>query len=121
MRFFQSFVYAWRGLRYIFLHEFNFRVQLMVSFFTLLLTFFLKVRVEEIIIILLLIALVLLLEILNSALEKLSDILKPRLSEQVEVVKNMLAAMVLLASLLALGIGLTIFTPYIIELFIKKW
>lgn len=119
--FLQSFVYAYRGLCYVFRHEFNFRVQVAVSALVIIASLFLQIRRSEVIVIVFLIGLVLLLEILNSVQEKISDLLKPRLSGQVEVVKNMMAAMVFLASILAIIIGGIIFTPYIIELFGRKW
>ena len=50
------------------------------------------------IVLLLIVMLVLLLELLNSALERFADLLKPRLLVHVETVKNIMAAMVLLAS-----------------------
>lgn len=68
------------------------------------------------IVILLLVLSVLILELLNSALEKFLDILKPRLQLHVARVKDIMAAMVLLASIGALVIGGMIFLPYIIEI-----
>lgn len=57
-------------------------------------------------------ALVLILEVVNSVFEQLVDLLKPRLHYVVGEIKNMMAAAVLLASLAAAVVGGVIFWPY---------
>jgi len=120
-RFIQSFKDAVRGMVYVFKHEQNFRLQVIVAIMVLLGSWFFKMRKSEIIVIGLLVVLVLILELLNSAVEKLSDVLKPRLNWQIQVVKDVMAAVVFLASLGALIIGAVIFWPYVFELFNKLW
>ncbi len=116
-RFFYSFYYAYRGIVYVFRHELNFRLQLLTGIVVVLFGWFVGLRRSEWAVVLWLIFLVLILELLNSALEKFVDILRPRLSGQVEIVKDMMAGMVLLASLAAFCIGSIIFYPYVVELF----
>jgi len=120
-RFIQSFKDAVRGMVYVFKHEQNFRLQVIVAIMVLLGSWFFKMRKSEIIVIGLLVVLVLILELLNSAVEKLSDVLKPRLNWQIQVVKDVMAAVVFLASLGALIIGAVIFWPYVFELINKMW
>jgi diacylglycerol kinase len=108
----KSIIYAWRGFVYVFRHEQNFRLQLLVALFVILLMFLVGLKRSEMVVILLLILLVLILEVLNSALETFVDILKPRLHEQVGVVKNIMAAMVLCAAAGSFIIGVIIFYPY---------
>jgi len=48
--------------------------------------------------------------------EKLLDVVEPRLSGQVGVIKEIMAGAVFLFSLVALIIGLFIFSPYFIAL-----
>jgi len=108
--------YAWKGMVHVFRHEQNFRIEIIISIGVMGLAFLVGVRSYEVIILLLLISLVLILELLNSALEKFVDILKPRLHLQVGIVKDIMAAMVLCASLSALVIGSIIFWPYIVVL-----
>lgn len=111
----KSFKYAMRGIAYVFAHEQNFRVQLVSSFIVLLIMVWLPLSKGEIVTLLLLITMVLVLELLNSVLEKFVDIIKPRLSYQVEVIKDMMAAMVLIASVFAAVIGLIILGPHLFE------
>ena len=69
------------------------------------------------IIVLLLIVLVLVLELLNTAIEKFVDLVKPRFHGHAEVIKDVMAASVFVSSLGSLLIGLIIFIPYIVEYF----
>jgi diacylglycerol kinase len=104
---------AIRGIVNVFQIEQNFRIQVLVAVFVVALMLVLRVSKAEMIVLLLLIVAVLTLELLNSALERFVDLLKPRLHLQVGAVKDIMAAMVLLVSLGALVIGLLIFWPYL--------
>jgi diacylglycerol kinase len=58
---------------------------------------------------------VLVLELLNSVIERITDFLRPEHNEQVKLVKDLMAAIVLLASIGAIVIGVMIFLPYILN------
>ena len=116
---FNSIRYSLRGIKYVFKNEQNFRIQLFVALLVVLLMFLFSLRRSEIVVLILLIVAVLTLEILNSALEKFIDLLKPRLAPQVKVVKDMMAAMVLITALGSAIIGVMIFWPHIIEILAK--
>ena len=120
-RLFQSFKDSGRGLIYVFKHEQNFRIQLGTGTVVMFFAIWQKVGKQELVLLLLMIFLVIGLELLNSAVEKFADVLKPRLSFQIEIIKDIMASIVLLASLGSIIIGLIIFWPYIIALFIKFW
>lgn len=62
-------------------------------------------------------ALVLTLELANTALERVMDILKPRIHPYARVIKDVMAGAVLLATLASIAIGLVIFSPYLIAFF----
>lgn len=106
---------AWHGIKYVYKHEQNFRIQLFIGILIIILMLALQLRRSEMVVILLLILIVLILELLNSALEKFLDILKPRMHLQVALVKDIMAAMVLSASVGSILIGGLIFFPYIIS------
>jgi len=107
-----SFKNASRGVAYVFRNE------LIVGIVIVLLAWYLKVRRSEFLLLLLLIFSVLVLEILNSAVEKFVDILKPRLSFQIELVKDIMAAVVLITTVGAILLGIIIFWPYLFALFL---
>lgn len=116
-RLISSFKDAYRGVKYVYTHEQNFRIQIFISILIILLMLFFNLSKGEIVVILFLILLVLILELLNSAIEKFLDVIKPRMHLQVALVKDIMAAMVLLASISSLLIGLVVFLPHIIDLF----
>jgi len=111
-----SFGHAIHGLRHVYTHERSFRVQCRMAVVVLLLGLLVQFEVWEYILILLLCASVLTLEVLNSAVELVLDVLKPRLSAQVGVVKDMMAGAVLLVSLCSAVVGCILFFPHVLEL-----
>ena len=120
-RLFLSFRDAGRGVKAVFLSEQNFRLQVLVSALVGWASYFFPLSKVERIVIILLIFLVLVLELLNSAVERLVDIFKPRLFQQVEVIKDIMAAVVLSASLSAIIIGVMVFWPYAVAFFFRVW
>ncbi len=117
----KSFSYAFRGLVFVLRHEQNFRIQLFVGFLALVAAFFFHISLNQFLILLCMICVVLILECVNTAIEKVSDIVKPRLSEQVKIVKDIMAGAVLLASAFSLLIGICIFLPYLMELRVERF
>ena len=111
-----SFLEAFRGLKTVFKYEQNFRLQVYFAILVFVLMFVLNLSKSEKIVLWLLIFLVLIMEVINSVVEKLLDVVEPRLSEQVGVIKEIMAGAVFLSSVAALLIGLFIFYPYLIAL-----
>jgi diacylglycerol kinase len=109
----RSFGYAGRGLSRAFREEMSFRVQLAVALVVLILMFIFPLRVTEKLFLVMGIVSVLVLELINSILERLVDVYKPRLDPYVQDIKDMMAAAVLVASLGSLIVGLVIFVPYL--------
>jgi diacylglycerol kinase len=112
----QSINEALRGLRTVYRSEQNFRLQLYISAVVLIAAVLIKLRGYELIIIMLLIGLVLIMELLNTALEYCADLLKPRLNHYVQLIKETMAAAVLVTTFVAGGIGLIIFIPHFLAL-----
>lgn len=116
-RFARSFSYAVKGIIFAFRNERNFQIELTVAVVASLLMFFLPLSSLERSLIVLSIALVLTLELANTALERVMDILKPRVHPYARVIKDLMAGAVLLATLASIAIGLVIFPPYILLFF----
>jgi len=108
-RLFKSFIYAGRGLVKIFKEEQNFKIEVLLAIVALTLAWWSKFNYLELAILVLAIGLVLLMEVVNSAVELISDVLKPKLDHYVKTIKDMVATAVLIASLLAVVIGLLLF------------
>ena len=78
-----SFTHAMRGIAYVFRHEKNFRVQVYITIVVMALVYIFELTRAEIVAVIFIIAIVLILEIINTAMEKFFDVLKPRLHGQV--------------------------------------
>lgn len=113
--FFRSFRFALKGLRYAFQHEQSFRVQTGVAALVLLLMATVRVTIAEALILILVIMGVLTVELLNTTLEKFVDTMKPRIHYSVEIIKDLMAAAVLVMSLGAVIVGLLIFLPHLLR------
>ena len=110
--------YALKGINYCFRSEINFRIEIMLSAIALTLCLAFNVSSEEWIIILVCIMMVLALEIINTAIEKLSDALCMTFHPLIKATKDLAAGAVLLTSVISLIIGCIIFIPKIF-VFIK--
>jgi len=119
MRVLKSFVFAFNGLKDCILHEKNFQVQFVVSIIVLALGIFFQLSRMEWVIILLCFAVVLSFEIINSAIEKLCDLVCPTFNLTIKKVKDMSASAVLLAAIISFIIGCIIFLPKINAVFFQ--
>ena len=109
----QSIGHALHGLKTVFRQEKNFQVQSVAAVIVLLLMFLFPLTGLERVILVLVVALVLLLELTNTALEYTLDIFRPRIHPTVGSVKDIMAGAVLVASIAAVVVGVLIFFPYI--------
>jgi diacylglycerol kinase len=110
----KSFRYAVRGVLNAWRTEQNFRLQSIVALGVFGLMLLVPLERWEIVSLILVITLVLVLELLNTMIEKLADLLEPRIHAYVKVIKDLMAALVLLASLGAAAVGLIVFLPHLI-------
>jgi undecaprenol kinase len=118
-RFSRSFSYAIKGILFAIRNEKNFQIEVMVGILVILLMFFFPLAPLERSLVVLSVAMVLTLELVNTALERVMDILKPRVHPYARVIKDVMAGAVLLASFAAIAIGIVIFLPYVLT-FIRQ-
>jgi diacylglycerol kinase len=107
---------AWRGVAHAYRSEPNFRWQLIVSALVIACAVYFPLRTWEIIVVVLLVTLVLTMEMLNTVVEYFADLLKPRLHQYVQLIKDVSAGAVLITSLGAVIIGTIIFAPHFLAL-----
>ncbi len=112
----KSFRYAFKGILFALRRERNFQIECVVAAIVGILMIVLPLSAGERAILIFAIVGVLSLELVNTALERVMDILKPRVHPYAKVIKDMMAGAVLLTSIAALIIGLIIFSPYLIAL-----
>jgi len=113
----RSFRHAIRGLGDIARAEQSFRLQLIVALLILVLTFFVDLDQWEKILLILLVAAVLVLEIVNTILERIADAVEPRVSPMVREIKDMMAGAVLITALTSALVGFMILGPHILTIF----
>ena len=109
----RSFANAWRGLRLGFRMERSFRLQIAAALFIIASAVVLPFATWERVALLFVTMVVLVLELVNSSMERLVDLAKPRLEAYAGDIKDLMAAAVLLASLFAAAIGVIIYWPYL--------
>jgi len=114
----KSFVYAFNGLIYMLKHEHNSRIHLFAVICVIVAGFLFKISLIEWIAVVFACGLVFVAEIINSSIEQLADYISPEPNEKIKTGKDLAAAAVLVSAIVAVIIGLIIFVPYIIKIFL---
>ena len=118
MKIFNAFKYAFSGIRYCFLCERNFVIQLIAAGVVCVAGFVFKITTTEWFAVLFLFGLVLAFEMINTALEILCNVKSEAFHPGIKKVKDIAAGAVLLVSILSVIVGAIIFLPKI-QLLIK--
>ena len=105
------------GINYVLTTEKNFVREIIMGMIALTLSFVFNVSTGEFIVVLLLINFVLIMELINTALEKVVDLYTTKYNELAKVIKDVSAASVLVMAMFSLIIGGIIFLPKIIAIF----
>lgn len=117
-RFTKSFGYAEEGIRYAFYHEQNIIVMFAMGIIAIVMGLIFNISYLERLVIILLIAMILSLEMMNTAIEAVVNLHDgEKRSKYGKVAKDCASGAVALASIFAFLIGLIIFIPHIINLF----
>jgi diacylglycerol kinase len=106
-----SFRYAFDGLISLFRNEPNATIHLVAAGVAVILGFILKINRIEWLLVSLVIGLVFLTELINSAIEKLSDVIEPGVNPDIKQVKDYAAAAVLISAVIAVIAAVIIFIP----------
>jgi diacylglycerol kinase len=109
----KSFGFAVAGLRYAFKTQPNFKFHIFALLVVGILGWYLRLDRTEWLWILAAISMVLVAELLNTAIETLVDLVSPAYHVKAGIVKDTAAAAVLVAAIIAAAIGLIIFIPKI--------
>lgn len=104
------------GLSFIMISEHNFKREIILAMLTLIAGHTLKISKIELIIVLIVIALVIVSEIFNTAIEKTVDLYTKNYNEIARIAKDVSAFGVLTMCIFALAVGIIIFVPKIIVL-----
>lgn len=107
----KSFKYAFQGLFTMFKEEPNFRIHFIAAFLAVILGFYFGLTPLEWMLVTIVIGFVLISEIFNSAVERIANFVSPGHNKLIGVIKDISAAMVLVAAIVSIVVGLIIFVP----------
>jgi diacylglycerol kinase len=116
----RSFKYAFAGIIHTFRTQPNVWIHALAMIIVVFAGFLLKISLIEWTLVIIAIGVVITTEILNTAIEKLVDLVSPERQEKAGIVKDLSAAAVLIASFMALIIGCIIFIPKILHVFLTR-
>lgn len=100
---------AFNGLVHLIKNERNIQIQLVIAFLVLVAAIALKLPSLDNLLLILAIALVFICEAFNTCIEVISDKVEPKYCPQIKIAKDIGAAAVTLASILAIFIGIYVF------------
>ena len=108
-----SFKYAFEGIEEAWKTEQNLKIHFVIMALVIIAGFIFKISVMEWIVCLLLFAIVISLELINTAIETTVDIAMPDINEKAKYAKDIAAGAVLFSAMISVIIGLIIFLPKI--------
>ncbi len=113
--FIHSFKYAFEGLRFAFVTQPNFRFHLVAAILVSILAFWLGITVTAWAVLVLTIGFVLVVEMINTALEVMVDLVSPAYHPLAKNVKDLAAGAVLLAAMVSIIVGFIILGPPLLK------
>jgi len=116
-RFITRVQYALQGWAAFFSKEKHGQIQAVIAVLVIAAGFYFSISKTEWLFVMGSIGLVLSLEMLNTAIEKLADQTHPEHHPQIGLVKDVAAGAVLWASVISVVIGVFVFWPYVIQIF----
>ena len=117
-RLFKSFKYAFDGLKYAFKYEQNILVHTLATILVIIFGIYFKLSSLEWVAIFLSIGLVIATELINTSIEATIDLITNQVNPLAKIAKDTAAGAVLVFGFTALVIGLIIFLPKIMGLFV---
>ena len=112
----KSFPFAFNGLKILVQEEHNSWIHIAITICVAVAGFLLHISLIEWIALILCIGFVFALELVNSAIENISDFVSPQKNEIIGKVKDLSAAAVLVAAICSAIVGIIVFLPKIIVL-----
>ena len=110
-----SFRYAFNGFRILFKEEHNSWIHLLAATGVLAAAIIFRISTTEWIAVIFAIGLVFTTELVNTAIEDISNFISAEKNDRIKRIKDLSAAAVLIAALTALIIGLIVFVPKLAE------
>jgi diacylglycerol kinase len=110
----QSFFYAFMGFKHLVKYEHNFRIHLLAIIVVLFAGTYYHISLFEWFFIATAITLVLVLEIINTGIERLANLITKEKNDDIKIIKDIAATSVLIAAIFSVFIAFFIFYPKIV-------
>ncbi len=111
-----SFKFAFEGLFTAFKQEPNFQVHVVMAILVMISAALLRFSTTEWLLLLYVISFVIVLELVNTSLEAIVNMVSPEKQEKAKVAKDVAASGVLVAAIVSIVIAITLFLPKIVHL-----
>jgi diacylglycerol kinase len=109
--FYKAISNAFCGMKYFFLHERNGRLQLVASVFAIALAVGFEISKTELLITIVCCAVVISLEMVNTAIENLCNLVQEEYHPTIKTIKDVSASAVMLVSIASIAIAAIIYLP----------
>lgn len=116
-RLFNAFGFAIEGIRYALKSDQNLRIHFVFAILVILASIYFKVGPFEMGILGVMILLVIVVEMINSAIEKMVDLITKDYRIEAKIAKDVSSGMVLITVIGSVIVGVLIFLPYVLRLF----
>lgn len=112
----QSLGFAINGIKIATKYNRNIRIHFIIAILVFLSCFILKMPLSDVAIIGMIILLVISVEIINTAIEEIVDLVTKDYKEEAKIAKDVSAGMVLIVAVGSIAVGILIFTPHVLKL-----
>lgn len=112
-KFMKSFSFAFQGLKLAVQVDQNVRFHIVVGILVLILSFILKISKLDFLLIILAIFFVLITEMINTAIEEMTNLIIKEHRLEAKIAKDVAAGAVLLSAIFSVVVGLMVFLPYL--------
>ena len=113
----RSFKYAGRGFNQLLIREQNARIHFTITILAGIAAVYFRLSRLEAAMLFFSVVLVFAIEIINTAIEKLLDLVHPATHKEIAFIKDALAGAVLIAAIIAIVVGILVFYPHLRALF----
>ncbi|CAN5309280.1 diacylglycerol kinase family protein [soil metagenome] len=112
----KTFGFAFEGIKQAIHEEPNLRFHILAAILVLVLAFFLQLDILSFAVLILTISSVIVLELINTIIERITDMISPEISVNAKFIKDVSASAVLVSAIAAVLVGLLLFAPRILQL-----
>lgn len=113
----RSFMYAFEGVQHAMASDQNLRIHFVIAILVICASLFFRMTPYEMGILGVVILLVIITEMINTAIEKMVDLITKEHRMEAKIAKDVSSGMVFIAAFGSVIIGVIIFTPHILQLF----